>query len=188
MKALAIGIVLSLLADDADARIRRVWAVNDGTKVERDARDDPSSAGNSAWDGGVVRLFGARNEIVAVQVVVEADGEGIRNLSLRLPALVSATDRITYGAPASDPTDYVGRPIQIFTAHYMEVKMPSNASWIYERGSPAAPADPTGWKPVQLVPENAHPQRGGLPVVVPPDDNQSIWIDIYIDRTRAAGL
>src|SRR5436190_13453444 len=186
--ALTIGTILVLAAANADAGIRRIWAVNDGTKIERDARDDPSSGGNSAWDGRVVRLFGARNEIVAFQVIVEADGEGIRNLSLRLPALVSATDRITYNAPASDPTDYVDRPIQIFTAHYMEVKMPSNASWIYERGSPAAPTDPTGWKPVQLVPENAHRQRGGLPVVVPPDNNQSIWIEIYIDRTRAPGV
>src|SRR5204862_4983198 len=121
-------------------------------------------------------------------VIVEADGEGIRNLSLRLPALVSATDRVTYQAPASDPTDYVDRPIQIFAVHYMEVKTPSTASWIYEPGSPAAPADPTGWKPVQLVPENAHRQRGGLPVAVASANNQSIWIDIYIDRTRAAGL
>ena len=35
----------------------------------------------------------------------------------------------------------------------MRVDMPSHASWVYDRDSPAAPADPTGWKPVQLVPE-----------------------------------
>ena len=59
---------------DAGADVRRVWAVNDGEKVERDARQHPASARNSAWDGRVVRLFGARNEIVAFQVIVEADG------------------------------------------------------------------------------------------------------------------
>jgi len=188
MNPLTIGLLVSLIAARAEAGIRRLWAVNDGTKIERDARDHPSSAANSAWDGRMIRLFGARNEIVAVQVIVEADGEGIRNLSLRLPALISKTDRIAYKAPASDSTDYVDRPIQIFTMHYMLVTMPSNASWVYERGSAAAPADPTGWKPVQLVPENARRQRGGLPVAVSPDNNQSIWIDVYIDRTRAPGL
>jgi len=50
-KALTIGMVLSLTAARADAGIRRVWAVNDGTKIERDVRDPPSSAGNSVWDG-----------------------------------------------------------------------------------------------------------------------------------------
>ena len=34
--------------------------------------------------------------------------------------------------------------------------MPSHAEWVYQPGSPAAPKDPTGWKPVQLVPENAN--------------------------------
>ena len=75
------------------------------------------------------------------------------------------------GSPTSrrraDPTDYVGRPIQIFAANYMLVTTSSHASWVFRRGSPAAPADPTGWKPVQLVPENARAGRGGLPVVDP---------------------
>ena len=44
------------------AGVRRIWAVNDGEKVERDARDHPASLRNSAWDGHVVRLSGARNE------------------------------------------------------------------------------------------------------------------------------
>ena len=66
--------------------------------------------------------------------------------------------------------------------------MPSHASWVYEPGSAAAPKDPTGWKPVQLVPENARPGRGGLPIAVGADENQAIWIEIYIDRERTPGL
>ena len=103
---------------------------------------------------------------MAFQVIVEADDRGIDRLSVRLPQLVSAADRITYRPPAADPTDYVDRPIEIFTVHYMHVAMPSHASWVYEPGSAAAPKDPTGWKPVQLVPENARPGRGGLPISV----------------------
>ena len=79
---------------------------------------------------------------------VSGDRRGRRSrrsiaLSLRLPELgVGGRDRITYRAPAADPTDYVDRPIQIFTVHYMHVTMPSHASWVYDRGSPAAPGRP----------------------------------------------
>src|SRR6476646_5534081 len=57
--ALAIGLLV--LANDASAGVRRVWAVNDGEKVERDARNHPASARNSVWDGRLVHVFGARN-------------------------------------------------------------------------------------------------------------------------------
>jgi hypothetical protein len=184
----ALTLVMLLHAIDACADVRRIWAVNDGEKVARDARDHPASLHNAVWDGHGVRLSGARNEIVAFQVIVDADDRGIDRLSVRLPQLVSAADRITYRPPAADPTDYVNRPIEIFTVHYMHVAMPSHASWVYEPGSAAAPRDPTGWKPVQLVPENARPGRGGLPISVGARDNQAIWIEIYIDRNRTPGL
>ena len=183
----AIGLVLVLTASTAHAEIARVWAVNDGEKIERDARDHPLGARNSAWDGKAVRLSGARNEVVAFQVIVEANAGGIRELSLRLPTLTSSADRIVYKAPATDPTDYVDRPIQVFSVNYMFVSTASHASWVYTRGSPAAPPDPTGWKPVQLVPENARPGRGGFPVAVGANQNQAIWIEVYIDRARKPG-
>ena len=45
----------------------------------------------------------------------------------------------------------------------MNVTETSHADWVWKPGSPAAPRDTTGWKPVQLVPENARAGRGGLP-------------------------
>ena len=187
-RILFLAAALLLLTARADAGVRRIWAVNDGEKVERDATNHPALARNSVWDGRAVHLFGARNEIVAFQVIVEADARGIDGFSPRLPSLGSPGDRITYRAPAADPTDYVGRPIQIFTEHYMLVTTPSRASWVYDARSPAAPPDPTGWKPVQLVPENARPGRGGLPVAVAPGQNQAIWIEVYIGRDRTPGV
>jgi hypothetical protein len=183
---LVCGLAILFHAAQLHADVRRVWAVTDGEKVERDAANHPASLRNAVWDGSVVRLFGARNEVVAFQVIVEADTSGVRELSVRLPELVSATDRIVYQRPGPDPTNTVGRPIQIFAANYMQLTTSSHASWVYDRDSPAAPPDPTGWKPVQLVPENA--RRGGLPMPIRPNQNQAIWIELYIDRTRAPGL
>ena len=188
MVRLILVLALSLLSSDAQADVRRVWVVGDGDKVERDEQNHPASARNAVWDGRVVRLFAARNEIIAFQVIVEADGDGISQLSVRLPELVSATDRITYQPPGADPTNSVGRPIQIFTTNYMLVSAASNAPWVFERGSPAAPADPTGWKPVQLVPENARRGRGGMPVSIRKNENQAVWIEIYVETARAPGI
>ncbi len=175
-------------AGHAEADMRRVWAVDDGEKVERDGRNHRARVRNTTWNGRTIRVFGARNEIIAFQVIVEADERGVRELSVRLPSLVSERDRITYQPPRADPTDYVGRPIQIFAANYMLVTTPSHASWVFGRDSQAAPPDPTGWKPVQLVPENARAGKGGLPVSIRPNENQSFWIEIHVDRARSAGV
>ena len=179
----------SALAASAEAGVAAVWAVNDGEKVEQDDLAHPAKARNSAWDGRTVRLFGAGNEVLAVQVVVESDTKGIAALSASLPELRrrGGPDRITYAPPAPDPADSVGRPIQLFSVHYMNVTAPTHADWAWKPDSPAAPKDTTGWKPVQLVPENARAGRGGFPVPVAPRRNQAIWIEVYTGRGRAPG-
>jgi hypothetical protein len=187
MAAAAALVCACLSAPRADAGIRRVWAVNDGVKVDRDARDHPARTGNSAWDGRRVRVFGARNEVLAFQLVVEADEAGVSRLQVSLPRLNGPDGAaLVYKAPASDPTEYVDRPIQLFVVHYMHVAMPSHASWVFARGSAAAPTEPLGWKPVQLVPE--HATRSGLPITVGAGQTQAIWFEIYTGRGRPAGM
>ena len=186
-RVLLVILAAFISAMPVEGGVRRVWAVHDGEKVERDAVNHPASERNAVWDGRTVRLFGARNEILAFQVIVEADASGVGELSVRVPQLVSSRDRIVYRAPRSDPADFVDRPIQIFSVNYMLVETPSHASWVFDRASPAAPPDPTGWKPVQLVPENARKGRGGLPVPVRPGQTQAIWIEVYVARNRAPG-
>src|SRR6185503_19062959 len=102
-----VALVVLMCPAVASAGLRRVWVVNDGEKVERDALSHSAAARNSAWDGRRAYVFGARNEIVAFQVVVESDARGIKALTVRLPELKSSRDRILYRAPATDPTDYV---------------------------------------------------------------------------------
>ena len=86
---------------DAQADVRRSGPSATATRSSATQQNHPASARNAVWDGRVVRLFGARNEIIAFQVIVEADGAASAQLSVRLPELVSATDRITYQPPAS---------------------------------------------------------------------------------------
>ena len=182
--------LMALSAAVADAGVARVWAVNDGEKIEQDDLASALRARNSAWDGKTVRLFGARNEVIAFQVMVQSDARGIQALTAALPELRQrgGKGRIAYAAPGTDPSQTVGRPIEIFAVHYLNVTETTHATWVWKPGSPAAPRDTTGWKPVQLVPENARTGRGGLPLRVDPERNQSIWIEVYTPRDLPAGL
>jgi hypothetical protein len=69
----------------------------------------------------------------------------------------------------------------------MYISRPGTASWIYVAGSPGAPAGIVGWKPVQLIPENARPGRGGFPLAVGARQNQAFWFEIYTRRDLPAG-
>jgi hypothetical protein len=166
----------------------QVWAIGDGEAIERDAAVKPGESG--VWDGTRVRLFGGRNEVLAFQLIVRASSSRIHSLRVELPALVheKSGSRIRYAPPAADPSDSRGREIQVFSVHYVNVTQPTRVDWIFNPGGPDAPADPTGWKPNQLVPENARPGRGGFPLSVAARQNQALWFEIYTGRQRPAGI
>ena len=176
-KRVAAGGLAALLgAAPCGAGVACLWAVSDGEKVERDDRAHPLKAKNVVWDSHRVHLAAARNEIVAFQVIVEADGGGLEALSAALPRLRrrGGAETILYAPPSGDPSLTAGRPIQLFSVNYMNVTAESQADWAWKPGSPAAPRDTTGWKPVQLVPENARRGRGGFPLAVGPGLGQAL--------------
>lgn len=179
----------AICSSSANASVRTVWAVNDGEKVERGDLNNSNKKANSVWDGKKIRIFGAKNEIVAFQLLVEAGSDGIQQLIVRLPLIrhASKARTISYLKPDTDPTNYLHRPIQLFAVNYMLVESPSHAQWVYKVNSPTAPRDPTGWKPVQLVPENATMGRGGFPLRVQGNHNQAVWIEVYLSRDLLAG-
>src|ERR1051325_10369972 len=78
MRRLLSAALLScvLLQANAVASVARVWAVNDGEKVERDDLTNANARANSAWDGRTVKIFGARNEVIAFQVHGRGRREG----------------------------------------------------------------------------------------------------------------
>src|SRR5262249_57985072 len=69
----------------------------------------------------------------------------------------------------------------------MNVTRPTGASWIYRPGSPSAPKDPLGWKPVQLAPENAKRGKGGFPLKVTAGKKQAVLIEIFTARDLPPG-
>jgi len=192
VRARAAAAVLAAVLSSrlANAGVARVWAVTDGEKVKQDDLTSALRARNSAWDGTRARIFGARNEVLAFQVIVESDAKGIGALTASLPELRQreGDTRIAYAAPAADPSQSAGRPIQVFGVHYLNVTEATHATWVWKPGGPAAPKDMTGWQPVQLVPENARAGKGGFPLSVAPSRSQAIWIEVYTPRDLPAGL
>jgi Glycoside hydrolase 123, catalytic domain len=191
MKRFAGAVLLVVAgAGPAFAGVARLWAVGDGEKIAPDTTASPLAGRNAAWDGRTIRIFGARNEVLAFQVIVQADRAGIASLSATLPELRQrgGEARIAYAPPALDPSLSAGRAIQLFSVRSMKVTEETHASWVWAPGSPAAPKRTVGWQPVQLVPENARAGRGGFPLKVAPGETQALWIEVYTGRARPAGV
>ena len=65
--------------------ISAVWANNGEDKITRDelrASAHPASVINSVWDGSKIRIFGARNEVIAFNLCLEAGSRAAQGVSV----------------------------------------------------------------------------------------------------------
>ncbi len=172
-------LLLVLLQQQTSAQIKNIWALGDGEKVFRDDHNHPDKNGNFTWDGKTIHLKGLYNEVLAFQVIVEADIAGVKGVELSINAPVHKVSGKTIGGNTlkygPDGT------IEIFTEHYLNVKDSTLPNWFY--GSPAAaPKKMTGWIPDALIPTDALPGLGGFPADIAPSQNQGFWIDVSLPR------
>ena len=97
MKAAAWTTALVLALPRLAGAAPIVWAIDDGEKIKQDERPGPlaSGAGNPVWSPGTpIRLFAMKNETVAFQIVVAADGEPLDGVTVDLQALASETSKL----------------------------------------------------------------------------------------------
>jgi hypothetical protein len=190
--------------------IGQIWANDGGDKVTRDelrATQDPQAVRNSSWDGTALSLFGARNEVVAFNLVLEAPTIEATQVTVSLPSLTGpGGTRITAIPAAGDGVfNYVGRNIELFYVRYLEIRGVSTDLFFLgydydERHIPERCRRPydeeTGeghgnWedRPChnKLYPDIAVPLELHSPFSIPAGTNQSIWGDIYIPKTAPAG-
>lgn len=191
----------------APGNIAHIWANEGGDKVWRSelrATSDPNAVLNSVWDGTGISLFGARNEVVAFNLVLEAPTTSAANVSVSLTSLTGpgGASITTTTASGDGVFNYVGRNIELFYVRYLEIQGLS-ADLAYndydERHIPERcrrPYDENGigtgdWedRPChnQLYPEIAVPLEFHTPFTIPAGANQAIWGDIYIPKAMPAG-
>ena len=202
----------------APSNIAQVWANEGGDKVTRNelrAVNDPNAALNSVWDEMGISLFGARNEVVSFNLVLEAPTTDATGVNVTLTELTGpdgasittrpATARLSSPKSGDDVFNYVGRNIELFYVRYLEIKGLSTdlfyAGYDYdERHIPErcrrdydAEGEGTGrWedRPChnKFYPEVAVPLELHSPFTILAGTNQSIWGDIYIPKTAPAGI
>ncbi len=192
------------------SNIAQVWANEGGDKVTRNelrATDDPQAVLNSVWSGSGIHLFGAHNEVVAFNLVLEAPTIDATNVDVILTELTGPGGATITTRPAAgdDVFNYVGRNIELFYVRYLEIKglstdlffagydyderhIPERCRRPYDKDAGEATG---GWedRPChnKFYPEIAVPLELNAGFTIPAGANQSIWGDIYIPQDVPAG-
>jgi len=186
------ALFVSVSGTRAQAGFTSVWAVDDGEKIFRANLTSPLKNGNSVWNGSSVSLFGVRNEIVAFQLILQADGSGATNADVQISDLTNGGNTIRGSHPLLAANNYVGMGVELFTEHYLNVSVlsgdPNEGYFNWSASAaPSVSGMTTGWMPDATVPFSAASGKGGAPFNITANQNQGVWVDIYIGRTLPAG-
>ncbi len=174
-----------------------VWLVDDGEKIRRDATSTPFEGGvdNPIWrPGGAAQLFAMRNEAVAFQVVVEADGAGLDGVTVELAELDGPDDaKLVEGTPALRGAVAGSGRIERFVEHFVNVRRASGgakhdgASRGWEAGSGPLAREWVGPVPDALVPVELAHDWSPYPMRMGPGENGIVWIDVQVPRAQPPG-
>jgi hypothetical protein len=197
--------------------ITAVWANEGGDKVTQDevrATGHASAVVNSVWDGRCIRTFGAKNEVVSFNVVLEAATSKAAKVSVTLGDLTGPGGTIIRSAPRTMDKlfDWTTTEAELFYVRYLQIKGLSQqaygtlATWQEATfpkraqcpGMTQATPDskPTGsgcaWtqRPVanKFYPDIAVPLELVPTFDIAASSNQSIWADVYIPKAAPPGI
>lgn len=171
--------------------ITAVWAIDESEKVRAEdlGHWGKTDTRNTVWDGKQIRVFGARNEVVGFQLILEAEGTGARHVDVRLDSLVHQGYILKNACPTHDPFNFVGRRIELFLESYVHVA--HRSEWWFASARPLPDELHLGWIPDALVPFETggifEHGAGGAPFDIPPRRNQAVWVDLFIPKDAPAG-
>ncbi len=188
------------------ACVARVWVNDGGDKVTRDELRATSGMDvtNAVWDGSQITLFGARNEVISFNLVLEVPGKTAQNVTVAFDTLTGPGGALIKSGDAigNDVFNFVGRNIELFYIRYLEIKGLSHLCYnaLYdERHVPerfrrpwTGEGDAVGtWEDRpdrnKFYPDIAVPLELAPQFDIAAGSNQSIWVDIYIPKTAVPG-
>lgn len=185
-----------------------VWA-NDGSDkvVQDDLRlSNGKAVLNPLWNGSKISLMGARNEVLGFNVVLENKSAGsITSVSVKFDQLSGPTLIRSVPKTGAALFNYVDRNIEVFYLRYLQIKGLSRLSYNTSDDERFIPkrfqrpwtgngtANPgTGWtnRPDadKFYPEIAVPMELVPEFSIAANQNQSVWVDVYVPKTATAGL
>jgi CSLREA domain-containing protein len=185
-----------------------VWANNGEDKIAREelrAASDTAAVRNSVWNGTRIELFGARNEIVSFNLVLEAPVANAAGINVSFRELTGPSGaRIAAAAAQGDQVfDYVDRNIELFFVRYLEIEGLSVSAYdLYdERHVPERlrlPHDMYGSPDLSYAWHDRPDHNRSYPEIAVPLElvgdfaiaagrNQSVWCDVYIPKDAPPG-
>ncbi len=187
-----------------------VWANTGEDKITQDelrATKNPHAVTNSAWDGKTIQLFGAQNEMLGFNIILEAANQTANNVSVDFVSLVGPAGA-TISSPPPDPSkiyDWTERNIELFFIRYLQIKglsyfgYQSGMEGFDERIVPQRFERPWTGNGVatgswtdrpdhdKFYPDIAIPSELCTTFSVAEGYNQSIWADIYVPKGTPPG-
>jgi|GEM_PF-801468 len=206
--AVVLFVVWFALSSTATAQNLTVWANNGEDKVSQNelrASSNPQTVINSVWDGSRINLFGARNETVSFCLVLESQGQQTTGVSVQMSPLTGPNGALIRSQPTTGDGvfNWIDRPVEMFYVRYLQIK--GVGRLVYqsydERHIPERLRRPfsgegiansgTGWSDRpdhdRYYPDIAVPLEVETPFTIQRNQNQCIWVDVYIPRTTPAG-
>ncbi len=183
------------------------WANDGGDKVVREdtrASKNADSAQNSVWKNSKINLFGAKNEVIGFNMILEAATNPASNVTITFDRLTGPGGATISSTPTTGDGvyDWTKRDIELFYVQYLQVKGLSRLGYeVYdERHVPAALQRPwTGqgaasgsWSDRpnhdKSYPDIAVPYESVGKFNIAKGQNQSVWSDIYIPADAVSGI
>ncbi len=184
------------------SQLTAVWANEGGDKVTKDelrATQGKKVVG-SIWNGTTVTQFGARNEVVSVNLILEAGLNKADNVSIAFDRLIGPDNAEIRSEKVGkqEVFNYSRRDIELFLINYLQIKGLSRLGYdpTYEdRHVPKRLRLPTKASKFadrpdanKFYPDIAVPMEAIEQFAIPKNENQGIWIDIYIPANAKPGI
>ena len=189
------------------SQLTAVWANDGEDKVTQDELRSTRGTKviNGAWDGKVARAFGARNEVVSVNLVLEAGLDDAKEINVSLKELTGPGNFKIASKPVSKDGlfNFVDRNIELFYVRYLQIKglcrlsydptyderhVPFRLQLPYTlpkgKSSGLFSERPDAFK---FYPDIAVPIEAVNTFTIRKGNNQSIWIDVYIPKKAIPG-
>jgi len=210
---LLIFLGLLVLSTTIQAQSLVIWANNGQDKVTRDelrAHASATAVYNSVWNGTRISVFGAKNEVIAFNLILESPTTATNNVKVTVSALTGpggftiSGRTLGQGQLADGLFNYIGRNIELFYVRYLQIRglsrMAYDSSYYDERHAPIRLQRPMNSYHVgvgtwndrpdhdKYYPDIAVPLELHTPFSIPANSNQSIWVDVFIPKTAPAGV
>ena len=201
----ALGLTFAAHAQGTGSAITAIWANDGADKVTQDElrASNGIDVSNSLWNGTAVTMFGAKNEVVNFNLILEAPASTATGVSVTVSNLTGPGGSQIRYAPrsAGDLFNWTTTEIEVFYVRYLQVlglsSFGGSLAVFQEPTFPARaqcpPPEPAGCAWTDRAVANKFYPEIAVPIELVPGftvsagNNQSIWVDVYIPKTTAAG-